>query len=325
MSVHPAPQSPTAVPLMTPGAPLKLASAKRAVIGTVGFFSKIFVNAYCKTHTINEQRLFRTVLDNRDRPLITVANHSSVLDDPGMWGTKISYWWDAGAEGRQLISTSMCGPSPQEICFGNRCVWRRENQGPIGLCRIPSYLGRAVSVRARTTAWFFASGRVIPIVRGDGIHQPGMDLAVEKLNENGWVHIFSEGKVNQESTMLPFRWGIARLIMESKVPPIVLPFWHKGFENVMPEPKVETDKYYPRARKELILSYGEPVDFASNGVLEQTKEMDDAAARIHITDYIFNETVKVQKDTERMLGDPLWRKRGKPQLNVDSPRTGDPA
>ncbi|KAI8913940.1 Tafazzin [Powellomyces hirtus] len=269
------------------GGPLNLASAKRSVIGTVGLLAKGFLNGFCKTHSYNKERLFKTVLERSDRPLITVANHSSVLDDPGMWGIlpfsilthKKRMRWSLGAK---------------EICFSTSL-----------------------------TAWFFASGRVIPIVRGDGIYQPAMNLAVEKLNDNGWVHIFSEGRVNQDSTMLPFRWGIARLIMESKVPPIVLPFWHKGLETVMPE---DTKYYYPRPCKEVVLSFGKPIDFAENGVLEQIKGMDEAAARILITDYIFKHTVAVQKETEKWMGDPDWRVRGRPQQDVDHPpRRGDPS
>lgn len=45
----------------------------------------------------------------------------------------------------------------------------------------------------RIFSWFFDQGGVIPIVRGGGINQPGMDVALQLLNENKWFHIFSEG------------------------------------------------------------------------------------------------------------------------------------
>ncbi|KAI8806255.1 hypothetical protein BJ742DRAFT_680242, partial [Cladochytrium replicatum] len=48
---------------------------------------------------------------------------------------------------------------------------------------------------------------------------------------NEWVHVFPEGRLSldvvQEPPLHQFRWGIARLIMESETPPLVLPFWHQ--------------------------------------------------------------------------------------------------
>jgi hypothetical protein len=45
-----------------------------------------------------------------------------------------------------------------------------------------------------------------------------MNFALERLAENGWIHIFSEAKCNPDmTTLLPFKWGVARLIRESKV------------------------------------------------------------------------------------------------------------
>ncbi|TPX69813.1 hypothetical protein SpCBS45565_g02171 [Spizellomyces sp. 'palustris'] len=264
---------------------LNLASPKRSSVGAV---AKLFLKTYTHLHTFNEHALLETILHQRHRPVITVGNHLSVLDDPMLWG--ILPWKLLTDQHRMRWSLGA-----KEICFGNR-----------------------------VTAWFFGSGRVIPIVRGDGIYQPAMDLAIQKLNKNGWVHIFSEGRVNQESTMLPFRWGIARLIMELSQPPIVVPFWHKGLESVMPE---NTKFYFPRPNKEVILAFGEPIDFGSNGILDSVKGLDDTEARIRLTDYVFQRTVQVQRDTERKIGDPDWRTRGRPLKGVDDepPKMGDPS
>ncbi|KAI9089385.1 acyltransferase-domain-containing protein [Phlyctochytrium arcticum] len=267
----------------------QLASPKRSVLVTIGTLAKFFLNVYSTTHIFDLHNLLTPLQESRNRPVITLCNHDSVLDDPMLWGVlpysmlmdRSRMRWSLGAK---------------EICFTN---W--------------------------LTSWFFASGRVIPTVRGDGIYQPALNLALEKLNENGWVHIFSEGKVNQERDMLAFRWGIARLIMETKVPPLVIPFWHKGLETVMPE---DTKHYYPRPRKEIVIGYGQALDFATNGVLESVKDLDAAQARIKICEYLFRETVQVQQRTEQRVGEPGWRDRRrtpKNSVDVDPPRKWDPS
>ena len=71
-----------------------------------------------------------------------------------------------------------------------------------------------------------------------------MDKSLELLNEGGWIHIFPEGKINYtnvycndsdyETGVLPFRWGVGRLVMESQKLPIVIPVYITGMQNIMP-------------------------------------------------------------------------------------------
>ncbi|KAJ3300478.1 hypothetical protein HK104_000063 [Borealophlyctis nickersoniae] len=178
----------------------------------------------------------------------------------------------------------------------------------------------------RVFSWFFGAGQVIPIVRGDGIYQPAMDLALEKLNLNRWVHIFPEGKVHQGDAILPFKWGVARLIMESKTPPIVIPWLHEsggsvrfihrhitrhltialiiGMETVLPEGAAA---YIPKLFQRIHIAVGDPIDFAQNGVLEEIRRegLDDAAARIRITNVIRAATLKLR---QRMRSGDLGEK-----------------
>jgi hypothetical protein len=80
------------------------------------------------------------------------------------------------------------------------------------------------------------AAKALPVVRGDGVDQIGVDRALNVLNDDGWVHLFVEGKVNQLAEMLqPIRWGVGKLALQARRSPTVLPIHIDGFDKMFPE------------------------------------------------------------------------------------------
>ena len=76
-----------------------------------------------------------------------------------------------------------------------------------------------------------------------------------------WIHIFPEGMIHQhpQKAMRYFKWGIARLILESEPCPDVLPMWIDGPQEVMNE-KRTWPRPLPRPGKRIEVTFGELVD-----------------------------------------------------------------
>lgn len=102
-------------------------------------------------------------------PLITVANHASCLDDPGI--TSLILPW-AVRSNADLLRWTVC---TEELCFYH-----------------PG------------TSSFFGAGNAVPIQRGGSLYQKGLATLQAKLNEGRWVHLYAEGRVWQEQG-LPLR------------------------------------------------------------------------------------------------------------------------
>ncbi|KAH7931351.1 hypothetical protein BV22DRAFT_11832 [Leucogyrophana mollusca] len=210
--------------------------ASTAIAVATGLTCKAFLNSGLCSLSVSNLSVLLDALKSEQRSngrgVVTVANHISVLDDPVTWGVLPTKLYLKANTRRWALGAS-------DIIFTN-----------------PLFSA------------FFRAGQVLETHRGAGIFQPAVDTAIHKLNEGGWVHLFGEGKVNQPDSYpssngvasLPrFKWGVGRIIMESAVPPIIIPMWLSGFDKLMPEHRPFPNKYFPRMGVKLGVAFGDPI------------------------------------------------------------------
>ncbi|KAG2119087.1 acyltransferase-domain-containing protein [Suillus discolor] len=208
-----------------------------ATITATGLLCKAFLNSGLCSITVSNLHILLDALRNDERRrhgqgVVTVANHISTLDDPLAWGT-------LPIELYLKSNTTRWSLGASEIMFTN-----------------PLFSA------------FFRKGQVLETFRGKGIFQPSVDIAIKRLNEGHWVHLFGEGKINQPPdyprtngvARLPrFKWGVGRILMETAVPPLIIPMWLTGFDKLMPEHRSFPYKYFPRLGVRLGVAFGDPI------------------------------------------------------------------
>ncbi|KAM3959467.1 tafazzin, phospholipid-lysophospholipid transacylase [Aphomia sociella] len=261
--------------------------ASSITLAVVGLFSKIIIEFLNKTTVYNKEILTRAVYRPEGVPLLTVSNHHSCFDDPGLWGVLDCVALVRGSRMRWSLAA-------HDICFTNA---------------LHSY--------------FFALGKCVPVVRGAGVYQPAIDFCIERLMRGEWVHIFPEGRVNVDKEHIRFKWGVGRLVEAASArgrPPLIVPVWHEGLDRVLPN----QEPYILKFRKRVFLHVGEPIQI--HHLLDRLKQANatEEETRKAITERIQDELVRLRERTHALLrraagGDGLLDARGdalvKPQRN----------
>jgi len=218
----------------------------------VGLGAKLLLRGFNSTVVHGSEHLEKALKGrDSDAALLTVINHQSCLDDPGIWGailppstladTRIMRW----------------GASASEVIFVNRPL-----------------------------ATFWSLGKVVPIVRGWGVHQPAMNFLQSRLDAGGWVNVFPEGKVNWPREDLKLRWGVGRLVADCKASELmVLPVYHHGMASVLPNPKMkgESQPVVPRLGNLVTVCIGQPINFAPLLAVLRGSGMSEKEVRARIT------------------------------------------
>ncbi|KAF8321245.1 hypothetical protein DL93DRAFT_2073044 [Clavulina sp. PMI_390] len=149
------------------------------VISLIGLFSKACLRlsgatTYGMTHL--QHALGKET--RKGKGVLTLSNHTSVVDEPFMWGSLPISQYFRSRKMRWTLGAS-------DIMFTN----------PL-------------------SAAFFTAGQVIETYRGKGVYQLAIEEAITKLDGGRWIHIFPEGKVNQPSlnpehpALFRFKWGM---------------------------------------------------------------------------------------------------------------------
>ncbi|KAF2150074.1 hypothetical protein K461DRAFT_245377 [Myriangium duriaei CBS 260.36] len=277
------------------------------IVGATGLLCRSFLLGLNKLEVhgwdkFSELLKSREDVEGRQRGLITVSNHLSVLDDPLIWGClPYSMHWRPDNNRWSLASHDLAFPNKPLTTFfslGNTLPAHRLAHSSFGGLFQPT-MTQAIRLLSSgpfkpTRSHPFPTGSTETVAN---LSDPFSDGALQ-YTTNGtdsipapsayasrryaWVHIFPEGKIHQHPnmTMRYFKWGVARLILEADTCPDVVPMWIQGFDQIMHESR-QFPRFLPRIGKSVSVTFGNKVDTESTfgDLRERWRELKERVRR----------------------------------------------
>ncbi|KFA65399.1 hypothetical protein S40285_00411 [Stachybotrys chlorohalonatus IBT 40285] len=215
----------TSVQPLRPSLPWRLTAA--AISGTVGLAARFFLYGLNRVEVNGLDNLLgvldRRKSQGRERGLLTVCNHLSVFT---------SNFFTLG----QVLPTHR--------------LWHSTAGGIYQptMTQALKLLSRHQPSSSPSLATYSTNGR-------DSFTSP----AAYAANCNAWVHVFPEACCHQSegSTLRYFKWGVARLILESDPAPEFIPMFIDGTQDIMSE-KRTWPRFLPRIGKRFRVVIGQP-------------------------------------------------------------------
>ncbi|KAK2605088.1 hypothetical protein N8I77_007961 [Diaporthe amygdali] len=263
------------------------------VMGLTGTLSQGFLNGLNDVQTTGLDNFVR-ILESREDPfqrqrgLITVSNHISVIDDPVIWGVlplRMAFqpWnlrWSLGAHdicfSNKLLSTfftlgqvlpthrtlhsqhaGLFQPTmTQAVRLLSAYPFKTTGEHTVLAPEQPKIVTRESLLQDLRDP--FSEGSLTFSTNGRDVHTaPSAFLS----NRHAWVHIFPEGLVHQHAQrqMRYFKWGVARLILEAEPMPDMVPMFIDGTSDIMNENRT-WPRPLPRPWKKVHVAFGDKVD-----------------------------------------------------------------
>lgn len=97
----------------------------------------------------------------------------------------------------------------------------------------------------------------IPLERGKGMNQAGMNRLIYAVNNRGILHIYPEGTRSRTGKIGEPKPGIGKIICETGAP--VVPVYYQGLEKLLP-----IGTKFPKFGKDVVISIGKPIYFDTN-------------------------------------------------------------
>ncbi len=144
--------------------------------------------------------------------------------------------------------------------------------------------------KSALSAWFMKRVKSIPLIRGKGAQQEGMNRLIKAVRDGGTLHIYPEGTRSRSGKLGRGRSGVGRLVYEAEAP--VIPVYHYGLGAILP-----IGHAFPRFGKKVRVSIGEPIYFD-----EELKMENDHRTWKLITNRIMEAIAEQQQRAEEKWG-----------------------